>query len=123
MKINRTCCLCGKKYSYCNSCSEDRNKPTWLNSFHEENCKRIYEAVSGYYGKAYSAKDAKTLLDMCDLSNKENFTAATQRLINEIYEAVGVEEKEVATTLSDESTEEVKHVNVQHVKAFNKKKK
>ena len=123
MKINRICCVCGTKYSYCPSCGEDRNKPTWMNSFHEENCKKIYEAAAGYAGKAYSARDAKTLLDMCDLSNKKNFTAATQRLINEIYEAVGVEEKEVATTLSAETTEEVKHVNVHHAKAFNKKKK
>ena len=108
---------------FCPSCREAVNQPTWLNSFCSENCKNIYNACSSFNMKAYSAKDAKTLLDMCDLSNKENFTAATQRLINEIYKAVGVEEKEVATTLSSKTEEEVKHVSVQRAKAFNKKKK
>ena len=124
VKINKKCCVCGNDYTiFCPSCREAVNQPTWMNSFCSENCKQIYEATAGYFGKAYSAQEAKTLLDMCDLSNKENFTAATQRLINEIYEAVGVEEKEVATTLSSKTEEEVKHVNVQHTKAFNKKKK
>ena len=101
-KINRKCCVCGNEYTYCPSCGEDRDKQTWMNSFCSENCKQIYEATAGYFGKAYSAQEAKTLLDMCDLSNKEHFTPATQRLIKEIYESVDEEKVESASTLSEE---------------------
>ena len=68
-KINKKCCVCGNEYTYCPSCGEDRDKPTWMNSFCSENCKQIYEATAGYFGKAYSAQEAKTLVLLSILPN------------------------------------------------------
>lgn len=85
-KLNKTCCVDGVKYSYCNNCSDDANKPRWMISFCSENCKNIYEAVAGYGAGKYTKEEAKELLDKCDLSKEHDFTNATKRLLKEIYQ-------------------------------------
>lgn len=108
-KIKKICVLCGNEYEiYCVNCREAINQPTWKNSFCCENCRDIYSATAGYFGKSYSAQEAKVLLDMCDLSNKEHFTKATQRLIDEIYsEDVGVDEDININTVNIEGDDTV----------------
>lgn len=124
IRINKKCCICGKDYTmFCPSCREAVNQPTWMNSFCSENCKNVYEAAAGYSGKAYSAQEAKTLLDMCDLSDKDHFTPATQKLIKEIYEIVAQEEKvEATSTLSEEKVEQNYVQQKTNFKKKNKKK-
>ena len=39
----RTCYLCGDKYEYCPTCTQDKFKPTWMVEFHSENCKNIFD--------------------------------------------------------------------------------
>lgn len=83
---NRVCCVCGKEYYYCsNDCFDSRNQPSWKGSFHDENCRNIYNACASYNIGQMSHEEAKKILDECDLSGKENFTPATQRIIKEIY--------------------------------------
>ena len=85
--LNKTCVICGNKYSYCPSCGKDRNKPFWMSSFCSENCKNIYEVVARYGMNKIHGDEAIEILNTCDLSSKEYFTTSTQRLIDEIYEA------------------------------------
>lgn len=83
---NRVCCVCGKEYYYCsNDCMDSINKPSWLGSFCCENCKDIYNACACYNIGKMTKDETKKILDNCDLSNKENFTPAAQRIISEIY--------------------------------------
>lgn len=70
---SRECYLCGEKYSYCGSCSNDRMKPSWMAEFHEENCKNIFDICTRYNMGMVSKDDAKVMLLACDLSNKDNF--------------------------------------------------
>lgn len=90
VKLNKTCCVCGSKYSYCPSCGNSASKPSWMASFCSENCKKVYEAAASFNMKKMMAEEAKSILDTCDLSNKEHFTSSTQRLIKEIYEAAPI---------------------------------
>lgn len=83
--IKRKCCLCGKEYeTYCPSCREAAYQPSWINSFHSENCSKIYEACAGYSGNALSKDEAKVLLKICDLSDRANYTPSTQKLLDKI---------------------------------------
>ena len=93
--INRTCIVCGHKYSYCPSCAEDSNKPTWMTIFHDENCKNIFKATSDYLQNAMSKEDAKDILDKCDLSNKNSMHRTVIEAIDEIYADTHKEESEI----------------------------
>lgn len=81
----RECYLCGKKYKYCPSCSQDRMKPSWMAEFHEENCKNIFDICTRYNMQMLTKSDAKKALEACDLSNKENFKDFVQRDIANIF--------------------------------------
>lgn len=92
-KLNKKCVICGNEYYYCNrSCQDSLDKPSWMASFCSENCKKIYEAAAAFNVKKISAKEARIILDTCDLSHKDQFTTSTQRLIREAYEATSVDE-------------------------------
>lgn len=81
----RECYLCGKKYKYCPSCSQDRMKPSWMAEFHEENCKNIFDICTRYNMQMLTKSEARKALEACDLSNKENFKDYVQRDIASIF--------------------------------------
>lgn len=83
MEKNRTCHLCGKKYSYCPSCNKDKMKPSWYALFCGEQCKDI-DTVLVQYGtkKITPIKAAKALaelganvMNIADADIKENIEA------------------------------------------------
>lgn len=103
-KIEKTCILCGKKYHiYCPTCREAVNQPVWLNTFHDENCKNIYYVCSNYNAKKIDITKARELLDKCDISNKDNFTSATQKIIEEIYKLTKPAEEEKIEEVIEET--------------------
>ena len=82
---SRECYLCGAKYSFCGSCTNDRAKPAWMSEFHEENCKNIFDICTRYNLGMISKDEAKTALKECDLSNKESFKSYVQYDIANIF--------------------------------------
>lgn len=84
-KRSRECYLCGEKYQYCSSCSQDRMKPSWMAEFHEENCKNIFDICTRFNMGMISKEDAQNALSVCDLSNKENFKYYVKRDIANIF--------------------------------------
>lgn len=72
MKDNRTCFCCGNKYSYCPSCANDVNKPSWYLMFCSEECKEVNATLSQYTYKKINIKDAKALLNNVNVSNYKN---------------------------------------------------
>ena len=65
MEKNRTCHLCGKKYSYCPSCDKDKMKPSWYALFCSEQCKSIDETLVKYGTKKITPiKAAKALAEL-----------------------------------------------------------
>ena len=81
----RECYLCGEKYSYCPTCSQDRMKPTWMAEFHNENCKNIFDICTRFNMQLLSKDEAQAALKKCDLSNKANFKSYVQRDLENIF--------------------------------------
>ena len=82
---SRDCYLCSTEYKYCPTCSQDRAKPTWMQNFHEENCKNIFDICTRYNMQMLTKEEAKAALETCDLSNKENFKDYVQRDLENIF--------------------------------------
>ena len=67
MANNRICLVCGKAYEYCGSCN-GKKLPTWMNLFHDENCRQIFHAVSDYSQNVITKDNGRDKLSGCDLS-------------------------------------------------------
>ena len=81
----RECYLCGTKYEYCPTCSQDKLKPTWMAEFHNESCKSIFDICTRFNMKLLTKAEAKAALNECDLSNKANFKDCVQRDLAAIF--------------------------------------
>lgn len=82
---SRECYLCGEKYSYCPTCSQDKMKPTWMAEFHEVNCKTIFQTCTDFNMKLLTKDEAKKVLSDCNLSNKESFRSSVQKTLGAIF--------------------------------------
>lgn len=81
----RECLLCGTKYEYCPTCSQDKMKPTWMTEFHDENCKNIFDIATRFNMKLLNKDEAKAAMGKCDLSSKENFKDYVQKDLENIF--------------------------------------
>lgn len=82
---DRKCYLCGASYKYCPTCSDDRNKPSWMAEFHSEDCKNIFQICTNFNLGMQTKSEAKAALEQCDLSNKENFKSYVQKDLENIF--------------------------------------
>lgn len=85
MARTRECYLCGTKYSYCPSCSQDKHKPAWMATFHSENCKNIFDIATRFNMQLLTKEEAKSAMEQCDLSNKSNFKSYVQCDLENIF--------------------------------------
>ena len=69
----RECYLCGEIYHYCPTCTQDKNKPTWMIEFHNEDCKTIFDICTRFNMELLTKEEAQEALSKCDLSNKAKF--------------------------------------------------
>ena len=114
-KNNRKCICCSTEYRYCNTCSEDALKPAWHSIYCSENCKKLFQAVSGYLANAVSIEETRARFDDCDLSYKKNLKDTFIKVIDEVYKVKSEfqtvteaeTEIEVKTEIKDELTEEI----------------
>lgn len=83
-KFDKICVVCGKKYQYCDSCSDFRNFPRWMNAYCSENCRTIFNTMMAYKSKLKTAQEAAEILGKCDLSKKDSFDAGIQAFINDV---------------------------------------
>ena len=81
----RSCYLCGSKYDYCPTCSQDKMKPSWMAEFHSENCKNIFDIATRFNMQLLTKEEAKAAMEQCDLTNKENFKSYVQRDLENIF--------------------------------------
>ena len=81
----RECFLCGEKYNYCPTCSQDKTKPTWMAEFHDENCKDIFSICTRFNMQLFTKEEAREAIETCDLSNKENFKDSVKRDLANIF--------------------------------------
>ena len=84
VRNNKTCILCGKKYSYCSGCAEFDHLPRWMECYCSENCKDIFNILSGYNMKHKTKEEAKSLLEKCDLTMTDTYSEFNRNCINSI---------------------------------------
>lgn len=101
----RECYLCGEKYRYCPSCSQDKYKPAWMANFHSEDCKNIFQICTDFNLGIKTKHEAQVALEQCDLSNKENFKSYVQYDLGNIF---AVEESTASVEANNKSHEVVK---------------
>lgn len=96
---NKTCYLCGERYKYCSTCSQDRMKPSWMNEFHSESCKDVFDICTRYNMDMLTKEQAQQELAKCDLSNRENFKSYVQTDLDNIFaeEAANTQHEVVKT--------------------------
>lgn len=97
----KKCKCCGTDYLYCFHCDADKNKPTWMMMFHDDNCRNIFQIITDFNANELSKKEAIDKLNNCDLSNRKSFLEPIQNGLNEIF----------GTKVSEEVIEKVEVVN------------
>ena len=105
-KLNRTCTICHKKYSYCPTCAVDSNKPTWMAVFCCEGCKDLYNLINDYRYKLLSKEEAFYKLNGLDLSNVDKLPDNFKFMLNEILSVKGNSKEEVIEEVIEETIEE-----------------
>lgn len=110
---NRKCLVCGKEYEFCRSCFEFVNHPVWRNLFDEDNCRKVFDAVSNYKQNAITKMVAKERLSECDLSRKDEWNDSIRNDVNEIMreETIVVRKKKPAI-LKDEAVQNTETVDM-----------
>ena len=83
-KLNRTCSVCKKNYSYCPTCAADLNKPTWMAMFCSKNCREIYNTSVDYKREILSRENAFDILNGLDLSYMDKLPENFKVVLNEI---------------------------------------
>ena len=103
----RECYLCGFKYEYCPTCSQDRTKPSWMAEFHSENCKDIFDICTRFNMELFTKEEAKEAIEKCDLSNKLNFRPSVQNTLSNLLKVdeIVFEEEPIVITLDAEIKE------------------
>ena len=110
IKNNKTCILCGNKYTYCNGCSEFDHLPYWMICYCSKNCKDIFDTLSAYNMNQITKGEAKNTLSKCDLSNKHSFKESTLNCVNSIMEETIVEKSIKEDLKHQPVTEKVEEV-------------
>ena len=107
---NRECYLCGEDYQYCPTCSQDRMKPAWMEDFHSESCKNIFDICTRFNMGIMSKPEAQEALKSCDLTKRKNFKSYVQHDLEVIFaeDTFVVDVKaEIKEVTEDEVTVEV----------------
>ena len=111
---NRKCICCSVEYRYCNTCAEDATKPAWYAIYCSENCKKLFQAVSGYLANAVSIEETQARFDNCDLSYKDKLKDKFIEVIDEVYKTKQ-NNKTVETEVEKELVEEIVETSVESV--------
>lgn len=108
MANNRICLVCGKAYEYCGSC-DGKRLPIWMNLYHDENCRQIFNAVNDYNHGLATKEQSRERLSACNLNM--DIKDSIQKVINELMaseEPKPAEEtdKNTVETIVESSTSE-----------------
>lgn len=81
---NRKCICCGKEYNFCLHCAEYDHLPRWMNLWHNENCKELFNITNDYNAQILTKEEAKDMFAECDLSYKDKLHKHIIEAINEV---------------------------------------
>lgn len=129
-KSNRICFLCGKKYSYCNTCGTDINKPSWYTMWCSENCKNLDQILAAHTMKQITTEEARKKIEDLKLNNVKFADENVEKHYNEIMsyikdEKVDKDNKSIDndTTSKSSNVKVISKAKVVNTKSQNDKKK
>lgn len=91
-KINASCSICGKGYYMCLSCKDLMALSPWKIHTDTSEHYKIYQIIHGYSTGVYNKEEAKSKLQMVDLSDLDSFREHIKVLIKDILNDENVEE-------------------------------
>ena len=103
--LNATCAICGKGYHLCVSCKSIMELNPWKIHTDTSEHYKIYQIIRGYSVGLYEKAEAKSKLQMVDLSDLNDLRDNIKNIINDIMaeKAVVVESKENTDATSRKS--------------------
>lgn len=82
--LNATCAICGNKYHMCLSCKSIMELNPWKVHTDTSEHYKIYQIVHGYSTGVYTKVEAKSKLQMVDLSDLEELRENIKNIIKDI---------------------------------------
>lgn len=90
-KNNATCSICGKGYYKCISCKDMTSLNPWKRYTDTSEHYKIYQVLHGYSTGVYNKEEAKSKLQMIDLSDFDSLRDNIKNIINDIMSEVANE--------------------------------
>lgn len=84
-KINHWCIFCGKGYHACDSCDETKFM-TWRRLTDSSNHYEIRLVIDDYTSKVINKKQARKMLNKCDIDDYKTFLPHIVKFIDEILD-------------------------------------
>ena len=115
----RTCYTCGSKYEYCTRCAKYASQPKWRWMWDTEECKDLYDVVSGYKMGVSSKDDVQHIIEKYNITDFSKYTESIANVLNELCGSVkknkkkksmDIDLKEKEEIISDESKEDIKDI-------------
>lgn len=102
----RYCYCCGAEYEYCPTCRQYASQPKWRALYDTEECKAIFDVLSGYSIEVYSKDDVVSVLNKYNI---KEFGKYKPKIAGKLLEIVSLNKKN--TTISN-NTEDSKSTDV-----------
>lgn len=102
-KHDRTCNMCGKKYSYCPRCDEYKHMEPWHLAYCSQNCMDIDFILSDWATHLIDTETAKERLKGKDTSRAEFWNDSFRATYNEIMSIAPVADAEDEAAVAEET--------------------
>ena len=119
-KNNKTCILCGKKYTFCNRCEEFDRLPRWMGIYCSDNCRAIFNILTDYNGGHITKEEAIQKLNDCDLSYRDHFNKFNKGIIDNL---MGVENDEESIDMAQHINAPIENVEIDNANQSSKHKR
>ena len=119
-KNNKTCILCGKKYTFCNRCEEFDRLPRWMGIYCSDNCRAIFNILTDYNGGHITKEEAIQKLNDCDLSYRDHFNKFNKGIIDNL---MGVENDEESIDMAQHINAPIENVEIDNTNQPSKHKR
>ena len=119
-KNNKTCILCGKKYTFCNRCEEFDRLPRWMGIYCSDNCRAIFNILTDYNGGHITKEEEIQKLNDCDLSYRDHFNKFNKGIIDNL---MGVENDEESIDMTQHINAPIENVEIDNANQPSKHKR
>lgn len=103
----RVCYTCGSKYEYCTRCAKYASQPKWRWMWDTEECKDLYDVVSGYKMGVLSKDDVQAVVDKYSVTDFKKYTDSICSVLNELFGTVKKNKKKKNMDIELKENEEV----------------